>query len=855
MGYAPPERGELCVITDSMFTGYYNSPDQTSEALDADGFYRTGDVVWVLPKENDEDPVRIEIIDRRKNFFKLAQGVFVAPDNLESQFVGASEYISQMFIHGTGDQPYLVAVVVPHVEILAAWFRKQSGLARDASLPGGWHHTQEVRELLLKAMRGVAKAKEMRPFEVPKKVFVELDKFTTRNRLLTPSEKPCRPKLQQHYRDILLRLLHGDIMGSEPEPESRAGGSSDSHSDSDSGSDSESSESSVESGEDDGDFGGGGQTGGGEAAVRAAVIRVLSRVCGVPRAVLRKQDGEDTLRIRDLCVDSLTAVRVVRAFREHPAESLRVRVPLELIYDEDARLDSLVEFIAGRTSPISAHGDLRASARVRLGKRGDPHAESKMVATAPLTPAELEAALDEQLEALQRSVDAMTVPEDRDNANDKDEDEEGDKKVIFVTGATGFVGAFLASELAARRGDFGASSVVCLVRGRDAKQARLRLQRCLDGLSLSLTVGSEEEEEEGEEGEGEEGGTAALSVLAGDLGAPHFGLSQAAFDDLARRTAAVFHCGAYVNAVLPYGPLRAANVDGTRTCLELAFRAASLRSETGKMSSAGKKSVADNFSNSVVGFHFVSTLSVVLGQRDPPEVPDVPASDCGTAGYSQTKWVADQLVVRALGMSTAAANRPHIATDLRVAPSLFRFGNVSAHSQSGACNLGDFQTRFILGCTQLGAFPDTGAAEMTFSPANAAAETAVAVALRCQQSAADGSDAPSEHVFHVMNPNPPVTPQLVGRWIASFLHGKKGDEMRCRPAALGRWISVLRSPAGTGTSLEPLLSYFDGDRFPQDSAVPCERIMLAAPGIFEAIDERYIHRILAWLAANGSLRV
>jgi long-chain acyl-CoA synthetase len=112
MGYYTtdnPPRGEICVKTPSMIDGYFKSPEITAEKF-VEGYFLTGDIGVM------EDNSRVRIIDRKKNIFKLAQGEFVSPERLETVYVGASCYISQMYIYGNSLQSNIVAVVVPERE-------------------------------------------------------------------------------------------------------------------------------------------------------------------------------------------------------------------------------------------------------------------------------------------------------------------------------------------------------------------------------------------------------------------------------------------------------------------------------------------------------------------------------------------------------------------------------------------------------------------------------------------------------------------------------------------------------------------------------------------------------------------
>nr|WP_282202311.1 non-ribosomal peptide synthetase [Kitasatospora fiedleri] len=122
---------------------------------------------------------------------------------------------------------------------------------------------------------------------------------------------------------------------------------------------------------------------------------------------------------------------------------------------------------------------------------------------------------------------------------------------VLLTGATGFLGAYLLAELVRST----PATVECLVRAGSDREAGQRLRTALERYGLWTPQ------------------LAARTVaLAGDLARPRLGLDEERFARLAARTDAVFHSGAAVNLTYPYEELRPANVTGTEEVLRLAAR-------------------------------------------------------------------------------------------------------------------------------------------------------------------------------------------------------------------------------------------------------------------------------------------
>lgn len=105
--------GEILVKGPNIMLGYYNQPEKTSEAIDADGFFHTGDI-----GELDGDGF-LKITDRKKEMFKTSGGKYISPGVLENKFK-ESPFIEQMMVTGEGER-FPAALIVPAFEHLRSW--------------------------------------------------------------------------------------------------------------------------------------------------------------------------------------------------------------------------------------------------------------------------------------------------------------------------------------------------------------------------------------------------------------------------------------------------------------------------------------------------------------------------------------------------------------------------------------------------------------------------------------------------------------------------------------------------------------------------------------------------------------
>lgn len=109
------------------------------------------------------------------------------------------KYVANVFVHGSGLENYLVAVVVPNFENISAWCNS-NGLAAVAKQgPEAMAAHEKVRAVILRAMAQQAEAEKLRGFEVVKDITLTHIDFTVDNGLLTPSFKLKRHQATKHF--------------------------------------------------------------------------------------------------------------------------------------------------------------------------------------------------------------------------------------------------------------------------------------------------------------------------------------------------------------------------------------------------------------------------------------------------------------------------------------------------------------------------------------------------------------------------------------------------------------------------------------------------------------------------------
>jgi amino acid adenylation domain-containing protein/thioester reductase-like protein len=274
---------------------------------------------------------------------------------------------------------------------------------------------------------------------------------------------------------------------------------------------------------------------------------------------------------------------------------------------------------------------------------------------------------------------------------------------VFMTGATGFLGAFVLRDLLRMP---EVMEVVCLVRAGSDSDALIRIR---DNMMKYGTW--------------EDAFFARMKPLAGDLAEPDFGLGRLHFQALSQATDVIFHLGAHVNYIQPYSAHRAANVTGIINVLRFAT------------------------TGSVKPLHCVSTIAAFgpAGLLEPTAVvyegddlDDYLSALKFDTGYSQSKWVTEKLVREAIARGIPAA--------------IYRPGFIMGDSRTGAGNPSDFIARLVKGCIAIGAYPALQRQGKEFVPVDYVSAALLGIAR---------DNANLTHAYHLVPPRTGIAVDLV----------------------------------------------------------------------------------------------
>lgn len=198
MGYFVNEnKGELLVRGPQVFEKYFKNPEATAKDIDKDGWFSTGDVVQLRNG-------RLYVIDRVKNFFKLAHGEYISPEKIENLYLSKNPFISQVYVHGHPSRDYTIAIVGIN-EAFGCEFIQRVGLSTREMIA---ELNKPMNKSKLLAIMNKNVSNYTNGIERARNVFFDVNPLTVERNVVTPTMKLKRALASKFFSDVINSLYH-----------------------------------------------------------------------------------------------------------------------------------------------------------------------------------------------------------------------------------------------------------------------------------------------------------------------------------------------------------------------------------------------------------------------------------------------------------------------------------------------------------------------------------------------------------------------------------------------------------------------------------------------------------------------
>lgn len=188
--------GEILTRGENLMMGYYKAPELTSEVIDEDGWFHTGDIGVI------EDGKFLKITDRKKEMFKLSAGKYIAPQVIENK-IKESAFIEQAMVIGENEK-FASALLSPDFAFLHDWCSIHKIQYRDNN------ELIELPEVIERFSREIKEInKNLGEHEQIKRFRLVTEEWTPLTGELSPTLKLKRNYLTKRYKNIISEIYFG----------------------------------------------------------------------------------------------------------------------------------------------------------------------------------------------------------------------------------------------------------------------------------------------------------------------------------------------------------------------------------------------------------------------------------------------------------------------------------------------------------------------------------------------------------------------------------------------------------------------------------------------------------------------
>ncbi len=188
------EDGEILAKGPGIMMGYYKEPELTSQVIDSDGWFHTGDIGVIEPEG------QVRITGRKKEIFKTSLGKYIAPELIENK-IKESPFIDNVMVVGE-NQKFAAALIIPDFNHLKSWCKiKGHTYTTDEEMVNNPIIRQRINRVIDKANTNFGNSEQIKKFEILSK------EWSTPGGELTPTLKLKRSYISQKYSSLIEKMF------------------------------------------------------------------------------------------------------------------------------------------------------------------------------------------------------------------------------------------------------------------------------------------------------------------------------------------------------------------------------------------------------------------------------------------------------------------------------------------------------------------------------------------------------------------------------------------------------------------------------------------------------------------------
>ncbi len=173
--------------------GYWKNAEATAETIQNDWLF-TGDMGYM-----DKDGF-LHVLGRYKSLLIADDGEKYSPEGIEETLTDQSEYIEQCILHNN-QNPFTICLLHPNAEALKRYLRDKGV---DPTSDEGVEAAIGIIDAEIREYRSKGKYGDMYPQRwIPATSGILAEGFTIENKLMNPTYKIIRPKVTEHYAELL----------------------------------------------------------------------------------------------------------------------------------------------------------------------------------------------------------------------------------------------------------------------------------------------------------------------------------------------------------------------------------------------------------------------------------------------------------------------------------------------------------------------------------------------------------------------------------------------------------------------------------------------------------------------------